>query len=373
MKFLIASDLHLSTHIWKHRPIYHDSLYAWKQIVDIAISCEVDVVILAGDLLDKQTNTSEPIAWFIKGLHELYDAKIDVWYTQGQHEMQSRPWASISDTAVHLHMQQEEAEDLVFAGCDFCQEKELQEFLTNEPALNADVLIMHQVWLEFMGEECKPQGSFSDIPDNVQILITGDYHEHLVTDYEIRGRKLTVLSPGSTHLRSIAEPEDKYVFLMDSSRKPSIKSLPLASRRVLRLDVSSKPELKAAKKAIEGFLSLAEDYAEENKMPEAVRKPLVHITYNKEDSELASKLDATFNDKAHLFYKVVRSYQEEELQPNMSSYVDAEDRVSMLGVLDNYVDEMREPGAHLLAKTLLQSNEPLLSLHKWVKDQMHEN
>lgn len=372
MKVLVTSDLHLSTKIWKHRPIEGDSLYAWKQIVSLAKKHEVDLVILAGDVLDKQTNTSEPVAWLTRGLHALHDAGIEVWFTQGQHEMQSQPWASIADTAIHLDGKSAVIGAANVAGRDFCNEEQLSTFLNSDIARKANILVMHQVWLEFMGEECKPQGSFADLPRNVDTLITGDYHEHIAQYFDVNGRKLAVYSPGSTHLRSISEPQDKYVFIWDVEKRKA-ESVPLRSRRLIDLDASKFSDFAELRKRIKSELALCESYAREQSLPDALKKPLLRITYLKDHAEEVSKLDSDFNTKAHMFFKVVKTHKPEDLEPQLISYIDSEDRVSMLGALDNYVDKTKEPEVFSLASTLLNSDEPMLSLMSWLKEKTNES
>jgi len=372
MKILVTSDLHLGERIWKHRPLSGDSYYAWHQIVKIAIKQDVDLVILAGDILDKQMNTSGPVSYLIRGLHMLYDKGIPVWFTQGQHEMQSDPWAAISDTAEHINEQAHELEGVTFVGRDFCDAEKLTEFCSGELARSADVLVMHQVWLEFMGEECKPQGSFELIPANVKLLITGDYHENICQDYNVNGRKLTVLSPGSTHLRSIAEPPDKYVFIVEfeeGKEKPKISTHPLLSRQVLNITADDFEKLP---KKIQAFLDEVEAYVADNNIPDSVAMPLVRITYNKDDSEAISKVEQKFAKKAHLFFKVVKTHNPEDAEPQLLHYMDSEDRVSMLGALDNYVDKAKQPEVYSLAAKMLSSDEPTMSLMSWLKEQTNE-
>jgi DNA repair exonuclease SbcCD nuclease subunit len=232
MKILATSDLHLSDKIWKHRPIEGDSYHSWRQIVDLAIEHDCDIVTLAGDILDKQTNVSNPVQELVAGLRRLREAHIKVWYNQGQHEYQTVPWMSLDETTVWV-----QAQPIVttngwnIAGCDYQNTEGLTNFLKTTAAMEADILVCHQVWLEFMGEECRPQGSFADIPENVRYLITGDYHENICQKFG----QLTVLSPGSTHLRSISETEDKFVFFMELpdtvGSKAKTSTWPLATRR----------------------------------------------------------------------------------------------------------------------------------------------
>ncbi len=137
------------------------------------------------------------------GLQALLRNKIKVFFTQGQHEYQEIPWALLATGCQHVHKQAFQICGVNFYGLDYMPEAELQEAIKQIPP-ETTVMVMHQVWSDFMGDIAKPQGSFADLPAHVKLLITGDFHEthNFTTD-----AGLTVLSPGSSHLRSIQNHE----------------------------------------------------------------------------------------------------------------------------------------------------------------------
>lgn len=369
MKLLVTSDLHLSDKIWKHRPIEGDSYHSWHQIVDLAIEHECSGVILAGDILDKQTNVSRPVQELVDGLRRLDEQHIEVYYNQGQHEYQTIPWMSLSEGTIWLQDESVTLNGLKVSGCDFQQADELANFLCTTRACSADILVCHQVWLEFMGEECKPQGSFADIPENVRWLITGDYHENICQKFG----HLTVMSPGSTHLRSIGEPEDKYVFFMDipeDGGNVKISTWPLATRRKIEINAMQNPDFKTIRQHIEGYLNLAEQYADEQDLPDEIRKPLLRLTYPQSDVELANQVTKLVGDKAHLFFKQVKQVSPEELEPNLAQHMEADERVGMINCLDTFIDKEKKPLTHALATKLLQAPDPEQALHQWVKERV---
>lgn len=366
-KVLVTSDLHLSEKIWKHRPIERDSYYSWEQIVDIALYEQCSDIILAGDILDKQTNTSNPLHSLLLGLNRLTDAGIVVHYNQGQHEYQLSPWMDLHRKARHFDsVELHDIGKLAWCGSDYCQPDRLAAFLQSDSAKQADVLVCHQVWLEFMGEECKPQGSFADIPANVQYLITGDYHDNICQKFG----NLVVLSPGSTHLRSISEPEDKYVFIFDieDNKKVKISTRELYTRRKIEIDATQNANLGQVLQRIETGLQLAATYAEEVGLDEYIQMPLLRLIYRQEDADLAIQVEKAVAGKAHLFYKQVKSESKTD-EPSLTEYMDASDRVTLLGCLDHYVDSAEKPLVYQLAHKLLESKDPDQALLQWVKEQ----
>ena len=250
---LVASDLHLSDKTWKHRKPYGDSYGSWNQIVDAAISQAVNVVILAGDLLDRQNNDSEPITRLNEGINRLGDAGIKVLFIQGQHELQERPWASLSPNAYHLHRNDlfPINDKFVVAGIDYQHKEHLQDELsfvceTSRYEPENTILVMHQVWRDWMGDRALPQGDF-DMVDRwfpgLGLLITGDLHEQRIESY---GDIKQILSPGSTCMQSIAEPEDKYAYFLQEGESGDLQIIPhkLNTRPVLRFKVDTPEAVK---------------------------------------------------------------------------------------------------------------------------------
>ena len=226
----------MSDRIWKHRPIEGDSYDAWRFIVGYAVSPatpKIDAVIIAGDILDKQTNRSEAIHHLTVGLSTLVENDIRVFFNQGQHCMQESPWPTLVDGVRHLKLGDVyDLGGLKMTGFDYCSKEQFQENLKHESVENADILVCHQVWKDFMGDVGKPQGCFADVPDNVSFIFTGDYHEAICQGYAGR----VVVSPGSTHLRSISEPVDKSFWIFDTEKK---KDSPQFTKNLLGRNSSS--------------------------------------------------------------------------------------------------------------------------------------
>lgn len=303
MKILIASDLHLSDRVWKYKPIEGDSYYSWRQIVEIARSQGVDAVILAGDLLDRQVNNSRPVSEFLKGLSDLSAADIDVYYIQGQHEYQDVPWGSLAGVAIHVHKKSLQLGGLHFFGLDFLPREEFQKAVLEIPPAT-DVLIAHQVWEDFMGENIVSQGKFSDLPPHISLLITGDYHDSRV----VCQGGLTVVSPGSTAVRQINERADKYCYLLNTEEigegrwADALTAIPLATRRVISIDCREMP-VEELEPVLLRAVSFGEEYAREHSLPEQLAIPLVALRYNVSIGAAVMAAAKSVNNRLHFFYK----------------------------------------------------------------------
>lgn len=380
MKLLVASDLHLSDHIWKHRPIHGDSYHSWKQIVNIAIKQEVNAVVLAGDILDKQVNQVNPIRELLAGLNELSDEGIEVWFNQGQHEYQASPWMELHTRGLTwLHKDDINADNWNIAGCDYQNEFQFQEFLRSPRALDADILVCHQVWQDFMGDVGKPQAKFDDVPENVRCLITGDYHEHIIQYH----KGMLVLSPGSTHMRSVAEPENKEVFIVQFGKKDKdkikVENVPLRTRFCGRISTrqfhaSSQLTLaNALDAAIKATLEQAAEHVTTYCLPPELHTPLLQITHRTDEHDLINKVIERYDSKAHLFFKPIQVASSDQDGETVLPYLEASDKVRMLDCLDNFVDKQQKPLVHDLALTLLSSPDPEQALKRWIKEHVDES
>lgn len=362
---LITSDLHLGDKIWRHRPINYDSYFSWEVIVQSAIARKCDAVILAGDLLDKQTNVSSPIHHLLSGLRKLSEANISVFYNQGQHEYQAMPWISLHDSVIHLDGNEVyyfgDSCQYGLSGRDFGLKDVVSDFLKSDVALKSDILVMHQVWLEFMGDICKPQGSFADVPDNVKYVITGDLHKTLNCK-PVEGRDLTVLSPGSTHLRSVSEDQDKFVFIMDFDDEISVEQLALPTRR--KFDYKLVNGNLDFYGEIDSLIKEATDYANKYRLHEELVKPIIRLTHSL-DSELdVDGLEGFVAGRAHLFYKPVSGEVVDEETEETQDY---QQKTSLIQYLDDYVKPDTDKELHDLCCSLLHSNEPALAIQEWVE------
>ena len=113
---------------------------------------------------------------------------------------------------------------------------------------------------------------------------------------------------------------------------------------------------------------MAADYADEQNLPEELRKPLMRLIYPQSEIDLCNKLTKLVGDRAYLFFKQIKYVSPDSLEPQLVDHMDAEERVGMLNCLDTYIDKKTKPLTHSLATQLLEAPDPEQALHKWVKE-----
>lgn len=370
-KILVTSDWHLSDRIWKHRPIEGDSYAASHYICDWAFENDVTHVIIAGDILDKQRNNSTAIHHLTTNLEMLTDAGVKIYFNQGQHCMQKKPWPLLVPGVVHLKLGDvHNVGGLMVGGFDFCHREQLQENLKSDALKELDVLVCHQVWQDFMGGVGNPQGCFADVPDNISTIITGDYHEAICQGYAGK----VVISPGSTHMRSISEPVDKSFYVMDMESTTFARAVTIPTRQAYCFKLPSTPE--QLDKQLDGYIALNTDYwakkATERTTHQCAKavlyKPLIRITHEAGLLDQGcQKVIAKYEDDAHFFYKAVKPAENKDLE--ILEHVDASDRLRMVDCLNAAVSSKDKPLVHSLSTALLGSGEPEEIIKLWIKEQ----
>lgn len=303
-KAVFAADTHLSAQAWARMPgLVGDAEWAFTQLVDYCIEKQAEALVLAGDLIDKKINDSLPIKCLRVQIDRLQQAAVPVYYIQGQHELADPPWMnSVSDWPQHIHQKMVEVAGLTLYGLDFTIQSDLSEKLARIP-YNANTLIAHQVWEEFMGSIAVCQGSLASLPKQIRYCITGDLHCTEIRDItKHAGGTVTVLSPGATHMRKINEPGVHHFFVWDSNLK-KFEIGDLQSRDVYRFNIDSRVALKQLQETFDKtFYKLSK---ETEHYPENLKKPIVQLVYDTSVPDAREKSLAVIGDRAFIFEQPV--------------------------------------------------------------------
>lgn len=332
-KALLFADAHLDLNTWANRPeIRGDSFHAFRWIISQAIHLEVTDVVGAGDLIDVSFPPSEVIGFLREQLDRLPE-NVDFWYVQGQHEVSGRPWIdSACPRAKHVHEQLFWIGETPCYGLDWTPPDQLQQRLALVP--ECKLLIAHQAWMELMGN-MPSDGSWAGIP-HAKTLFTGDFHKTVTLPLRPRsgadGQLNMVVSPGSTNLRAINEPQRKFCFLWDGVDQ--WQALWIPTRPIARMEAESADELNDQIDQLEDLLRPA--FYESNELPEEIKTPLLHVKCPASDDNPVSRLRRAANHfGVHLFY---RPTPPKAAAPRQESQRE-EAAVSMAGLLREELSE----------------------------------
>lgn len=354
---LYCSDTHL-----RHKR--GDEQFAFTQIVDAAIGTRgVKRVIVAGDMLDKQSNRSRVISFVMKEVDRLEAAGIEFWYTQGQHDWDDPPWLSGHRWARHMHRQTVEADGCCFYGLDWQPFGALQEELKEVPE-GADALVCHQVWSDWMGQVTNPQGAFAEVPGHIKLLLTGDLHERrLERRKNADGVKMTVVSAGATTQQKIDEPADHFYCLVFPDG--SVEHKRLKSRVMIDWSVMNRSEdVDRFAAEIEPELASAAQKAAAMDLPADMCRPYLRVTYSPRLSDTVRRVERLVGDRAVLYFKELLPEEKVEAYQKARKG-DKGAAVTPLSVLDQEVDKDESPQVYELVSRMLQATDKELELSRW--------
>lgn len=351
MDIVVASDLHLADGAWTTRPnLVGDAYRSLTQIVDYCLEWHLPLV-LAGDLWDVRRPSASAVVQMRQQMDRMEQDRLAVYYIQGQHELdRSTAWMGIQPWAEHIDRKVARVGSEVLYGLDWYPATTLQAELTKVPP-EATVLVMHQVWREFMGNIGHPEGSFQDIPAHIKLVITGDYHvarnDRMASQHP---DGVLVISPGSTCMQEINEPCNKSFFRVRSavsSRAAAAIAIPLQTRPYLNFHLTTPAELDCFCDHVATWPALDVRAAE---------LPLVRVRYRNDLPDVYARLMAAVSpNKGHLFLDVDANAEGNETVVDVDAApVGAYD--SMLGALE----QLSPPDGETCrgARRLLESDDP---------------
>ncbi len=374
----VFADSHLQSRTWQSYPILGDSYFSFAQIVDAAIETDSQWIIGAGDLINRRVNEPEPILFLQRQLLRMQQHGIRFAYNQGQHELdEESPWLQLGQSAVHLHKRTLEIGGLHVYGLDFRPKGVLQEELAAVPK-STDVLVCHQVWSDFMGEQTLPQGEIADIVHG-DLLVTGDLHQNVykVKSYRRKdGQFIRVFSPGATHQLKINEPSDCYFgFLTDDGK---IRRQQLRTRLFVQFSVNTPEQLEAFLGSVDECVQQANRYAVEQNLPGELHKPLWRVVYSHRLSDLPARVGKIVGGRAHLFWKEIPADPGEEQDGKDKAvrefvhHSDPGELITLQSTLPQAVSQEEEPAVFTLCQRLLDASNVETELAKWKKEILDE-
>lgn len=351
---IMCSDAHL-------RRRRGDEQYAWQQIIDAAIERGLPII-AAGDMFDRQSNRAAVVTSAYRELDRLAKAELAMYYTEGQHDIDSPSWFSGHRAARHIHKKTVEFGGRTFYGLNWQAYGDLQEALGEIPK-SADTLVCHQVWANWMGERTNPQGSFAEIPKQIRFVQTGDLHEWKWETHENAGGfTMNVLSTGATTQQKINEPANHFYAILHADG--TIKKKKLKSRVFVDCGLFSVNEdVNRFAAECEGLVNSALQQAVAAELPEAVAKPLFRFRYSSKIDDAERRILKLLAGRVHVHIA--------ELPPPEKTLAYATERAKKLKVvtpttmLPEAVDKEERPVVFGLCERLLAASDPSLELAKW--------
>ena len=228
--------------------------YTWKKMVDWAIDHEVDIVVMAGDLIDQDNRYFEAIGPLQDGFDRLNKKGISVYVVTGNHDfnvlagiIQNKKYNNVhllgADGSWEKKIYRDEKEMIQFVGWSFPHKHVQEDPLTNIDRLELDpnlptIGILHS-------EADNPKSNYGPVDlDNLRTAgpdawILGHIHKPTV----LNTNDPYIAYPGSPHALNSGEPGIHGPLLLeaDGKEQPRVKRIPLSPVRYESIEVVVQP------------------------------------------------------------------------------------------------------------------------------------
>ena len=87
IRFIHCSDIHLGANPYGIKLRFEDMGKVFKEVVNYALSIDIDFFLIAGDLFDKKNLNAETLNQAIMILKPLIENEIPIYVTEGNHDM----------------------------------------------------------------------------------------------------------------------------------------------------------------------------------------------------------------------------------------------------------------------------------------------
>lgn len=330
-----------------------DEQFALEQLVDLALQERVEVVVGAGDLLDRQTNRSGPVSFFMSQVDRLRVGGVAFRFIQGNHDRDDPPW--LAGLGHHCHKNIFRFGPYLAYGLD-CQARGLLQQALAEVPRECSLLLCHQSWGAWMGEETLPQGEFCEVPAHVQVLVTGDYHKYVSGRYKnAGGAEMLVVSPGATCQQRSNEPSEHYCLLMAASGRSvrrRLRSRPFVDFGVLNTSADVDRVVSSAADTIDRARATAEAAG----LPDTICKPWVRVTYARRlGDQTVRRIEKVLGDRVYVSWRELDDVVAAAVGEGDVSV--AGDAVTPESVLSVLLDRRAEPAAFALAARILAAGD----------------
>lgn len=346
--FVFTADLHLEDGAWSTRPgIYGDAYYSFNQIIDYCVEHRLPLI-LGGDVLEKKSNSARPIAQLCNGLSRMQVANLDVYYIQGNHEYdRNAPWLSVHKWSRHIHKQTVTINGVRVYGLDWLPRGEIQTAFKEVPA-DTDILIVHQVWKDFMGNVGRTECELTDV-HHVQTVLAGDFHvTKTVESTNAQGKPIRMLSPGSICMQDCGEDPSKFFFVINDTHDGGFEfwPVPLKTRRFINYSVREQELLDSL--CAGQFERDIKDMCEFAELPAEIAKPIVRVKFNKQLPDAYIRLVTALGESAHVFCEALTNKDDGDKRASTRD-VAKNDLLSALGDLLGAGTDAYKLAAALLA------------------------
>lgn len=349
-KIALVSDVHLGTRQYGLRERYDDFLVAFDRFGQRVIDRKADAVVIGGDLFDSPRPDAKAVLQAQYVVSKLSSMGIPVFGIDGNHDLSDSGWPQVVGAhalfdgipASHARLN-----GVKMVGVNYKNGRDLIAAIRQmiDDRVTADILVAHFALAEMNGGGSADTGvqELSPLLDKLGVKCVLMGHVHIPDARKWNG--VLYVNPGSTEMKSINEPKEKFFFLVDTDTWEA-EPVTLETREMRTVEIGNETELAAFQQALT-------DEAERVANGVLERRPFYQILADDAIDDAFRRLSKSVHDTGAIARIVMRSSRTRDLAPVV-------DRKESINTLERAIEARfpKNSDEATLIKSFLASPDP---------------
>ena len=253
-KIAIVSDVHLGTRQYGISERYDDFLTAFMDVGDSVIRMKPDALIIGGDLFDSPRPDAKSVLLAKEVVSEVKRnvPGIRVLAIDGNHDLSNGLWHRVIGAEPFDDFSFAEVKGVSIRGLNYRNGRDLVAELQRlaDECATADILVMHFALAEMNGGGSADTGvqELSPILEKTGVKAVLMGHVHIPDCRRWNG--VMYVNPGSTEMKSVNEPQEKYFYVLDTDTWTA-EPVPIKTRKVKAVEVVDETSLSDLQRTME--------------------------------------------------------------------------------------------------------------------------
>ena len=348
-KIALVSDVHLGTRQYGLKERYDDFLVAFDRFGQSAIDKKVDAVVIGGDLFDSPRPDARSVLQAQYVVSRLGSMGIPVFGIDGNHDLSDSGWQQVVGAHALFCVPASHARlnGVKMVGVDYKNGRDLIAAIQQmvDDRVQADILVAHFALAEMNGGGSADTGvqELSPLLDKLGVKCVLMGHVHIPDARKWNG--VLYVNPGSTEMKSINEPKEKYYFVVDTDTWKA-EPVQLETREMRTVEIGNETEMAAFQQALT-------DEAERVANGVFERRPFYQILADDSIDDAFKRLAKSVHDTGAIARIVMRSSRTRDLAPVV-------DRKESVNTLESAIEARfpKDSDEAKLIKSFLASPDP---------------
>lgn len=314
-KIALISDVHLGTRQYGLKERYEDFQTSFRRFGKAVVARgDIDAVVIGGDLFDSPRPDAESVYNAKSVIEEIKESGIDVFCIDGNHDLSGGFWTKVIGATDLVPYGPTDVADVTASGIDYKCGIDLIEAIKKmvDTGVETDILVAHFALAEMNGggsaDTCVQE--LSPLLDKLGVKCVLMGHVHIPDCRKWNG--VLYVNPGSTELKAINEPKEKYYFVVDTE-KWEAEPIPLETRKVDEVEIQNEEDLVAFQ------MELERDARDRSEIVNCPRKPFYQVIMDDSIDDAFKRLSKTVHETSTLARIVMRSNKARDLAPSVDT------------------------------------------------------